>query len=221
MKRLDKLTDDGAESQVVASETDYPDLPKPQLTRVYVPPYFLSLSTQFLVFEDASKDGSVTFCNIQELATAISEEVKSQYDVSISDALADYCQIPTSLKGAQTANLLATFGWHISKTNSDDNNTCVQCKICLSRAILPSRKRRFSEVKVNNDMDEVKLHLIQSHRVYCPYVGGFSHKGEPGWRVIVKNLVKFAKKEIGDDGVVKLDDLWGQEKARKKATKIL
>eukprot|EP00956_Cyclotella_meneghiniana_P045306 scaffold362555_cov113-Cyclotella_meneghiniana.AAC.2 len=221
MKRLDKPTDESQE--VVASETGHPDLqydlPKSQSTRVCVPPYFLSLSKQFLVFEDASKDGSVTFYNIQELASIITKEINSQYDVSIPDALRDYCEFPTSWKCTQTANLLATFGWHISQTSSSENDTCVQCTICLSRAILASRKRRFSQVKVNNDMDEVKLHLIHSHRVYCPYVGGFSfgtnHNSEPGWRVILKNLVKFANKEKGDNSIVRLDDLWAQENARK------
>lgn len=180
---------------------------------VFVPPYFLSLSSSFLIFEDASDDGSVTNYKIQEESTLVLQGLPktSQFELECPDAINDFCEVPTSTKRSriQTAYLLATFGWHIDKYDEG----CVECEICLAKSVLPTRKRSRDEVKTDDAVHEVKLHLINSHRVYCPYVAGFSvspkQEGRAGWKVIVTNLVKFATKDKGEGGAVRLDELWG------------
>lgn len=185
---------------------------------VFVPPYLLPLSNQFLVFEDISDDGSVTFEKIQLESSTIMKDLQRRLDfeVSLPDALKNFVAIPSKIScrrdTQQTANLLATFGWHYDHSNNDSGGNCVKCNICLSRALLPSRKRRLNEVKTSSEMDNAKLHLVNSHRVHCPYVSGFSfnaeHKSDAGWKVVVENLVKYAKRQK-NDGVVELADLWG------------
>jgi hypothetical protein len=180
------------------------DAKEGEITQQYVPPFLLSLSDQFLLFEDVSNNGSVTHYRIQQETHTLTKSLpKSTFEVTVPNEMSEYCEISTSKDCIPF--LLATFGWHYIT-----NTECVQCPICLSKAILPNRKRRLNEIKVS-EIEEVKLHLIQSHRVYCPYVGGFSfgpgHVTESGWRVIVKNLVRYVKKKRGGDGVVSLDDL--------------
>lgn len=190
---------------------------------VFVPPYFLSLSNQFLVFEDASDDGSVTFQRIELESSTIMKDLpkKSHFEVYPPNDLKDFVHIrskPSARQNPQQiAYLLSTFGWHYDHSNSDSGGSCVKCNICLSKALLPSRKRRLNEVKADSI---VKLHLVNSHRVYCPYVNGFSfgveHKSDAGWKVVVKNLVKFAKTK--KDGILTVVDLWGAAPVEEKSS---
>lgn len=187
---------------------------------VFVPPYFLSLSSSFLIFEDASNDGSVTYSKIKEESAVVLQGLpkSAEFELSIPDAMKDFCEVPASIKRSriQTANLLATFGWHIRTCDEG----CVECKMCLAKSILPSRKRSREGVRVDGELLEMKLHLIDSHRVYCPYVAGFSfapsHESQAGWKVVVKNLVKFAMKDKDEGTVIELDELWGRETRRTK-----
>ena len=214
MERLDKERKQNESDKETNRTADVQDnnvgLSKKQ--PIYVPPYLLTLSKQLLVFEDASKDGSVTYHNIQEDSSAILNDLpKCQYEMHVPDAVKEFCNVHPRAKYnmRQAANLLATFGWSIDQNDEG----CVQCKLCLSKSLLPTKKRPRDETKVEYEIQEVKLHLINSHRVYCPFVSGFSfgtsHKSEAGWKVVLRNLIKYAKKESSDEeGTVKLDNLW-------------
>jgi len=212
MERLAKQLDERKRITACSGEQRKTNLS--QESKVYVPPYLLSLSNEFLRFEDASNDGSVTYHKIQEESMNMMKMLPNfQFEVSVPDDLRDYCEVPASIKWNkfQNANLLTIFGWNI------DGNECVQCKICLSRATLKSRKRRITQI-VNESEKETQLHLIKSHRVFCPYVSGFScepnHKSESGWKVIVSNLVRYAKRDGKE--ALKIENLWGGDEGKIK-----
>lgn len=214
LKIMEKLTTQQNSTKHEKGEADIPTGDQDILSKklpVYVPPYLLSLSNQFLVFEDTSKNGSVTHHKIQENSSKILSMLpECQYEVYVPDAAKDFYHVPSSSRrnSKQTAVLLAIFGWSIDQSDRG----CVRCKICLSKTLLPSRKRSQDVINRGNEDPEVKLQLMDSHRVYCPYVSGFSfgasHSNEVGWRVVAQNLVRYAMKEYRDaGGRVKLADL--------------
>jgi len=202
----------------------------------YVPPYFLSLSNAFLCFEDHSNDGSVTRDLMEKVASENSSFLRTrfgndaEFEIKIPDVVMSYCREllpnvdmePTpDCDVENTARLLSTFGWHIQQDTPKNSGGCiVKCHICLAQSWLscrpkdgreaPSKKRRRER------MQDATLQLIDSHRVYCPYVGGFSfwtgHRTElPGWKVVVSNLAKFVRSKASGGPLTVFACLWGEE----------
>mmetsp|Transcript_24935 Transcript_24935/g.53777 ORF Transcript_24935/g.53777 Transcript_24935/m.53777 type:complete len:389 (+) Transcript_24935:59-1225(+) len=186
-------------------------------TNFYVPPYFLSLSDEFLRFEDCTIDGSITRERAKEGALQIRDKLQarnsgeSEVEVVVPDAVTNFFremhpdadledviyQKESTLKAPY---LLSTFGWSICDESAGENTMTVKCNMCQARTWLASspstdeepssRKRRRI-----NTRDDANLKLIDSHRVYCPYVSGFSfgpgQQSElPGWKLVVSNLLK-------------------------------
>lgn len=197
----------------------------------YVPPHFLTLSNEFLRFEDYSKDGSITH-NLVEEGSSIMLTLFSMlggFRIPLPDALTKYCikispavvvdKLVCSMKSS--ARLLSTFGWHADDNTIDDEGCIVQCKICLAQAFLSSiRKHGPPQKKQRRDtMEDARINLIDSHRVYCPYVLGFSfgpehHTVLSGWKVIVSNLVKYNQHFQNNklnDSVSVCECLWGED----------
>lgn len=184
----------------------------------YVPPYLLSLSDDFLRFEDCSVDGSITGDRVLEGALQIRNKLQARnvgdLNVIVPDAVPNFVhelfpdanfddvfnQKDNTLK---TPYLLAAFGWSICDESVGENiDVSVRCSICQARTWMAqcslsnegpsSRKRRRVDTQ-----DDANLKLIDSHRVYCPYVSGFSfgprqQSDLPGWKVVVSNLLKTA-----------------------------
>ncbi|EED94171.1 predicted protein [Thalassiosira pseudonana CCMP1335] len=187
----------------------------------YVPPYFLSLSSDFLIFEDCSGDGSITRGIVSENATQVKEKLQAtigddaEFNVETPEAITrvcreilpgcDTCDVEHDKSISYVSKLLATFGWGISEGDSDaeESNSVVKCHLCLARSLLtvkqssleaPQKKRRI-EITTN----DAGIKLIDSHRMYCPYVSGFAfgagHQTKlPGWKVVVLNLLKSSMK---------------------------
>lgn len=182
-------------------------------TDFYVPPYFLSLSDEFLRFEDCTSDGSITREWVKEDALKIHGKLQAmgdfQVDVTIPDAVTKFCSevLPDADVGntlyhkdssMKVPYLLSIFGWSICNDESvaGENDVIVKCSMCQARTLLASstptgeeasRKRRRVDTR-----DDAHLKLIDSHRIYCPYVSGFSSADLPGWKVVVSNLLKSA-----------------------------
>jgi len=186
-------------------------------TNFYVPPYFLSLSDEFLRFEDCTGDGSITRDRVKEGALQIRDKLRarldggSKIDVKVPDAVTIFCR--KVLPDADIDNLLyqkenmmkvpyllSTFGWAPCEGSVGEKaGVIVKCRICQAKIWLASslstdeetfRKRRRIDTK-----GDATLKLIDSHRVYCPYVSGFSfgpgrQSDLPGWKVVVSNLLR-------------------------------
>lgn len=188
----------------------------------YVPPYLLALSDEFLRFEDCT-DGVMTIDCVKEDAQRIHDQLQAgcrgdlKAQVTIPDEVMDFCRevrpdvnvedaLCQSDRGMQQQYLLSTFGWSICDESADEEGTdvgvVVKCSMCQARSLLrtspstesesPSRKKR----RVDHGPS---LGLIDSHRVYCPYVSGFSfgpgHQSNlPGWKVVVTKLLRAADK---------------------------
>ncbi len=212
-------------------------------TSVYVPPFFLSLSPEFLRFEDFSVDGSVTRRHVYKGALQIHDKLLSIWssdelvpDMAIPEEMKEFCHavfpdydivadFDSIGKGKKLCYLLSLFGWSISDERSEAE--CVaRCNICQARSILlvpvtssseycietelpgvrrndeiHNKKRRHSasssvsKKKRAFTMDNASIHLIDSHRVYCPHTSGFAfdatHESDiPGWKVVLCNLLK-------------------------------
>ncbi|KAL7516091.1 hypothetical protein ACHAWX_001150 [Stephanocyclus meneghinianus] len=203
---------------------------------IYVPPYFLSLSDAFLRFEDHTNNGSITREWVEKGSSENSSVLRTrfpsnaEFEIKIPDAVMSHCRglspdvdtAPTPYCDVENAaRLLSAFGWHIQRDTPKDSGGCiVQCHICLARSWLscrpmdgreaPSKKRRRER------MNDAILQLIDSHRVYCPYVGGFSfwvgHRTElPGWKVVVSNLAKSTCSKVRGGPLTIFGCLWGEE----------
>ncbi len=187
----------------------------------YTPPYLLSISDDFLLFEDCTTDGSITRDRVTGGAIKIRDALKSrligldisQIKLTVPDVVTDYCRemnlsldisdvIKKDGEMMKIPYLLATFGWSICTESLDDhdNNShaIVKCNMCLAKSRLEfshscaddeenvSRKRR----RMNPNFQ-----LIDSHRMYCPFKSGFSHRlgvksQLSGWKVVVSKLMK-------------------------------
>lgn len=183
-------------------------------TDFYVPPYFLSLSDEFLRFEDCTSDGSITRDLVKEDALKIHDKLQArgdlQVDIAIPDAVKKFCSevLPDADVGnvlylkdstMKIPSLLSVFGWSLCNDEIlgvGENDVIAKCSMCQTRTLLASstptgedasRKRR----RVDNRGDAY-LKLIESHRIYCPHVSGFSSADLPGWKVVVSNLLKSA-----------------------------
>lgn len=135
-------------------------------TPVYVPPFFLSLSAEYLRFEDFSLDGSVTRRHVREGALQIYDKLQSFWS---SNELVPYMAIPEELKELCNAvihdcdivsdfdsigkvkklcYLLSLFGWSISEgvTLGPTEAECiVKCNICQARSVLLAPVTQSSE----------------------------------------------------------------------------
>ncbi len=182
---------------------------------LYVPPYMLPLCNEMKRFEDFTGDGSVTKQSVEEGAIKIQRQIDSKVAVGVEmpDVVSIYCRevlsdpnaelFDKSQKSSRNAFLLSSFGWSLCDDDVSSGNmmgVLLQCKMCLSRSILASvatanteespkkKKRRIDTAR------EAQIKLLESHRVYCPYVSGFargvSHQSTPGWKVVLSNLHK-------------------------------
>ena len=182
-------------------------------TNFYVPPYLLSISDQFLRFEDCT-DGSSTMECIKQDAEEIHTDLMASenvgdWKVEVPDAVTEFCRkerpdvdldhaLYQNQSNMKVPYLLSAFGWSVSNEPDEENAGIVaKCNMCHARSLLgpssaqkdeetPSRKKRRVDASLN---------LINSHRVYCPYRSGFSfgpgHQSErPGWKVVVSNVLK-------------------------------
>ena len=192
--------------------------------KLYVPPYFLSISDEFLLFEDCSADGSITRdrVRVREDAIKIRDMSQdgmvhvdiSQMELTVPDVVTDYCRainpnvefddvINTGGETMKTHYLLATFGWSICTDVVDDNSdnnsrAIVKCNMCLSRSRLELPSSRADDVEIGSRKRrrmDARFHLIDSHRMYCPFKSGFAYRPGatsqlPGWKVVVSNMMK-------------------------------
>ncbi|KAL3789029.1 hypothetical protein HJC23_008176 [Cyclotella cryptica] len=206
--------------------------------QIYVPPYFLSLSNDFLCFEDYSNDGSITRRLVEEgasnnvslLCTRFGTE--AEFEIKIPDVMTIYLRellpnvemdLESHCDVENAARLLSTFGWNMQKDSRKDSVGCVvKCHICLAQSWLSCRRKKDegegpSKKRRRERMQDATLHLIDSHRLYCPYVGGFSfwigHQSElPGWKVVVSNLARCAQStKTSRRSLSVFDCLWGEE----------
>ena len=100
----------------------------------------------------------------------------------------------------KVASLLSIFGWGLCDESMGIQSSMVaKCPICQARAWL-SPPTQLSSVdgeesaKKKRRIDsrsEATLKLLDSHRMYCPYVSGFGPADLPGWKVVVSCLMKF------------------------------
>jgi len=183
----------------------------------YVPPYFLAISDEFLRFEDRTADGSITRDLVGEGAARIRDELQSMdigdsqvVDVTVPDAVKDYCDIlqpgvdldcffyEVGGGGMRTSHLLSAFGWSVCEESvAGGTGVVLKCTMCQARSWLQLSRSITGEktpVKKKRRMD-ASIMLVDSHRVYCPYVSGFSFQpgrqsNLPGWKVVVSNLLK-------------------------------
>ena len=224
-----------AEMIVAASEEGYPELLAREVgdalgggcsndaANLYVPPYFLAISDEFLRFEDRTSDGSITRDLVGQGAARIRDELQSMDvigesqvvdDVTVPDAVRDYCDIlqpGVDLDGVffnevgggggmmRTSHLLSAFGWSVCEESvAGGTGVVLKCTMCQARSWLQLSRSTGEEtpVKKKRRMD-ASIMLVDSHRVYCPYVSGFSFRpgrrsNLPGWKVVVSNLLKKA-----------------------------
>lgn len=186
-------------------------------TKLYVPPYFLSISNDFLLFEDCSKDGSITRDHVRECAIKTNDMLQDgmiQIECTVPDAVTDYCRsINPSVDFDDVINnegetmkipyRLATFGWSICTDVFDDNSNnyshaIVKCNMCLSRSRLEVSSSRADDEETGSRKRrrmDAGFHLIDSHRMYCPFKSGFAYRPGamsqlPGWKVVVSNMVR-------------------------------
>eukprot|EP00581_Thalassiosira_minuscula_P008300 CAMPEP_0183702762 /NCGR_PEP_ID=MMETSP0737-20130205/766_1 /TAXON_ID=385413 /ORGANISM="Thalassiosira miniscula, Strain CCMP1093" /LENGTH=405 /DNA_ID=CAMNT_0025929433 /DNA_START=1 /DNA_END=1215 /DNA_ORIENTATION=- len=178
-------------------------------SQLYVPPYFLSLSDEFLQFEDCSGDGSITRDRVKGRALQLRDKLKTRIgessklsDLVLPEAVTGYCQkvLPDVYVGKllhqndivmKVPYFLATFGWDLGEEPvSEGAGVILKCGICQAKAWLASSSATNEETprkkRRTNDPKDACLKLIDSHRVYCPYVSGFSYApGQqshlPGW----------------------------------------
>ena len=178
---------------------------------LFVPPYMLPLCNEMKIFEDYAGDGSVTNQSVEGDAVKIQSQIDARgsvIGVEIPSAVTTYCRevlsdpdvdmFDKSQKTSRDAYLLSAFGWSICDENNgaDGNNRMgilLKCKMCQARSILaatpadgesPKKKRRR--------VDSANVKLLDSHRVYCPFLSGFAsgdgHQSEPGWKVVLSKL---------------------------------
>jgi hypothetical protein len=178
---------------------------------LFVPPYMLPLCNEMKIFEDYAGDGSVTKQSVEGDAVKIQSQIDARgsvIGVEIPSAVTTYCRevlsdpdvdmFDKSQKTSRDAYLLSAFGWSICDENNgaEGNNRMgilLKCKMCLARSILaattvdgesPKKKRRR--------VDSANVKLLDSHRVYCPFLSGFAsgdgHQSEPGWKVVLSKL---------------------------------
>jgi hypothetical protein len=181
---------------------------------LYVPPYLLAISDEFLRFEDRT-NGSYTRNCVEKSAAQIRSKLgpmnieNSQVDVTLPDVVKDFCEFlrPGSDlndvfcevdDGMRASYLLSAFGWSVCEESiAESKGVIMRCAMCQARSWLqlsrsmgdrrPSKKRRI----------DANIRLIDSHRVYCPYVSGFSvqpgrQSDLPGWKVVLSNLLNKA-----------------------------
>ena len=188
-------------------------------TKFYVPPYLLSISDDFLLFEDCTADGSITRDRVMGGAMKIRDALEggligsdiSLIKLTVPDEVTDYCrEMNLSLDISDVINkdgemmkipyLLATFGWSICKESLDDhgNNSheIVTCNMCLAKSRLkPSCADDEENVSRKRRRMNPNFQLIDSHRMYCPFKSGFSYRPGvksqlPGWKVVISKLMK-------------------------------
>ena len=185
----------------------------------YVPPYLLSFSDKFLRFEDRTSNGSITNDCVKEGALQIREKLKARIDedseisVTVPRCVTDFCDEvdPDAdvdkalyLKNStmKVPYLLSVFGWSLcNESVGDKSSVIVECSICQAKACMAiswctdersARKRPRIDTR-----GDANIKLIGSHRVYCPYVSGFSfgprkQSDLPGWKLVISNLLKSA-----------------------------
>ena len=142
----------------------------------YVPPYLLSLSDEYLRFEDCSTDGSITRDRVNEGALQIRDKLQAMEkniedfndidDVTIPEVVTKFCHENhpnVDLGGVlcqkdsimKDPYLLSTFGWSVCEEHEDDDEeetNCrmvVKCNMCQARAIC-----RTGQPSVSNEEDE-------------------------------------------------------------------
>ena len=143
----------------------------------YVPPYLLSLSDEYLRFEDCSTDGSITRDRVSEGALQICDKLQAMSennigyfndidDVTIPEVVTKFCHEKhpnVDLAGILCQKdsimkvmpyLLSTFGWSVCEEPEDDEEETnsvmvVKCNMCQARAICMT-----GQPSVSNEEDE-------------------------------------------------------------------
>lgn len=177
---------------------------------LFVPPYMLPLCNEMKMFEDYACDGSVTKQSVEDDAVKIQSQIDARgsvIGVEIPNAVTTYCRevlsdpatFDKSQKTSRDAYLSSAFGWSIcdDKNGAAEGNNMMgillKCKMCLARSILAATPANGeSPKKKKRRVDSANIKLLDSHRVYCPYVSGFAsgdgYQSEPGWKVVLSKL---------------------------------
>ena len=145
-------------------------------------------------------------------------------DVTVPDAVKEFCdflhqpggggvdlqhgvlydEVDRSGGMTRTSYLLSAFGWSVCGEETVAGGTAgvvLKCTMCQARSLLrPSRSSTGEKTPAKKKRridDASSITLVDSHRVYCPYVSGFSFRPGrrshlPGWKVVVTNLLKKA-----------------------------
>lgn len=175
----------------------------------YVPPYLLVISDEFLRFEDRTS-GSYTRDSVGEGAAQIRMNIgNSQIDLTVPDAVKNFCDflrpgsdlddIFLEVDGGMRASyLLSAFGWSVCEESVVvGKGAIMRCTMCQARSWLQLSRSMGERRPSKKCRIDASIRLIDSHRVYCPYVSGFSfHPGQqsdlPGWKVVLTNVLKKA-----------------------------
>ena len=127
----------------------------------YVHPYLLSLSDEYLRFEDCSTDGSITRYRVNEGALQIRDKLQAMendigknfndiVEVTMPEVVAKYCHekhanvdladvLCQKESIMKVPYLLSTFGWSVCEEPQDEEEKIgmlvVKCNMCQARAI--------------------------------------------------------------------------------------
>jgi hypothetical protein len=165
----------------------------------YVPPYLLTISDEFLRFEDRTIDGSFTREIVDKGAAQIfntlhlMDVMETQLQLSIPGTVKDLC---TSLRPGISFDIvlqnapiiLSAFGWLVDekKTIFECSYLALKCNLCQSTPMLKLSRRMETEASTKKGRGShfaPDFNPIDSHKYYCPYVSGFSCQSEmPGWK---------------------------------------
>ena len=186
---------------------------KTAMTDVYVPPYLLPLSKEFIKFDDHTANGSQTKLIVEEDSLKIQQYLDSnagdaQFQARLPESVLDFCasldpeldvdELLRQRKGEKLSYLLSTFGWSIDDgVSAEGDGIVVKCNVCNARARLAQADSSSSQPqwKRRKTDSDARLKLIESHRVHCPYTCGFSFgPGRmtelTGWQKIITCLMK-------------------------------
>lgn len=211
LETTQSLIVEGSSAESVGKDISRMLSDKTAMTDVYVPPYLLPLSEEFIKLDDHTADGSQTKLIVEEDSLKIQQYLHSnsggaQFEVRLPATVLNFCasldpeldvdELLRQRKGDKLPYLLSTFGWSVDHvTSAEDDGIIVKCNVCNARARLAKAVSSQPQWKRRKADSDAHLRLIESHRVHCPYACGFSfgpgRKTElTGWQKVITCLIK-------------------------------